>query len=531
MQRPSWANRPALIIGAAALAVVAVVVVVVTRGSGGPSRPAGVATDKQARITTRPGVTLSAEVTTPKGRGPFPLVVMPASWGSSDNEYRGLALQMSDAGYVVVGYAQAGFAGSGGEVDYAAAPTQRDASSVISWALKHTPADSKRIGMLGVSYGGGVSLLAAARDPRIKAVVAMSTWTDLASCFYPNETTSTYSLGGLMSTAQKTGHLSAPFTKLTKTLGTDPPAAGIQLQQLSAARSAATVIAQLNRNHPAVMIANAYEDSIIAPLQLVGFYDKLTGPKRLQLSPGDHGGPEYPGLLGSPDVTTAAGTQWLAHYLRGTANGIDKHPPVELQDVVTRAWHSYPAWPTGATALQIGAPSGSGGLTTGAAQSWSASIEGGTETVATSGPAAILSGLTYTPPKITLDQVDRKHAFVWTGPAVGAATLVSGTPRLHLDVQSSTGSASLFAYLYDVDGSGHATLMSVTPYTTHAASGPTPVSIELEPTSWTFVPGHRIALVIDTVDARWYSASKPGSTVTVSSSATDGATLTLPLAS
>src|SRR6185312_4677465 len=42
------------------------------------------------------------------------------------------------------------------------------------------------VGITGASYGGGISLLAAAYDHRIDAVVAQSTWNNLATALFPN---------------------------------------------------------------------------------------------------------------------------------------------------------------------------------------------------------------------------------------------------------------------------------------------------------------------------------------------------------
>ena len=37
--------------------------------------------------------------------------------------------------------------------------------------------DIDRVAMVGISYGAGLALLGADRDPRVKVVVAMSGWT------------------------------------------------------------------------------------------------------------------------------------------------------------------------------------------------------------------------------------------------------------------------------------------------------------------------------------------------------------------
>ena len=75
-----------------------------------------------------------------------------------------------------------------GQIDLGGDPTQRDVSRMITWALNHEPVDPNKIAALGLSYGAGMSLLAAERDPRIKAVVAMSTWTNLMQAYFPNGT-------------------------------------------------------------------------------------------------------------------------------------------------------------------------------------------------------------------------------------------------------------------------------------------------------------------------------------------------------
>uniref|UniRef100_UPI003F851196 CocE/NonD family hydrolase n=1 Tax=Pseudoxanthomonas winnipegensis TaxID=2480810 RepID=UPI003F851196 len=122
------------------------------------------------RIPSFDGTELGAMVLVPTGQGsgPFPLVVMPASWSLPNLEYVGRATQMASQGYVVVSYTSRGFWDSTGQIDVAGPATVEDVSSVIDWALAHTAADPARIGVSGISYGAGTSLLAAARDPRIK---------------------------------------------------------------------------------------------------------------------------------------------------------------------------------------------------------------------------------------------------------------------------------------------------------------------------------------------------------------------------
>ncbi|MDT4931380.1 MAG: hypothetical protein QOF92_4247 [Pseudonocardiales bacterium] len=517
--------------GAFAVLAAGVVVVAVRSGSDGVGAKPHNAADVRATIRTSDGVTLAAEVITSKGTGPAPLVVMPASWGATAAEYHVVGMRFAAAGYVVLAYTQRGFFDSGGEIDFAGPRTQRDVSEVITWALAHAPADPKRIGLLGVSYGAGMSLLAAANDSRIRAVVALSTWADMAASLHPNGTTSAYALGGLLSNAKTSGHPSALVASLTQRLIADPTAAGATIDTMSPSRSPMADIDALNRNQPAIMLANGYEDSLFGPHQLVDFFAKLTTPKRLQLAPGDHGGPESAGLRGKKDDAVDNGLQWLDHYLRGRPNVVAAAKPIQLQDQTTGVWHGYATWP-GARQLTVDLAQPDTRTVTmqGTPSVWTAGLTTGTDSAATSGQPLVFSGL-YQVPHAQLATMPTGQAFVWSGPAVTSPTLVSGTSSLHVSMASSGPSVTVFAYLYDVGASGTGQLMSVTPFT---ATGLTPdtahaVTISLQPTSWTLPAGDHLELIVDTVDLRYHSAAPAGSTLTVTSTASHPATLQVPV--
>ncbi|MEE7567758.1 X-Pro dipeptidyl-peptidase, partial [Xanthomonas sp. Kuri4-3] len=99
------------------------------------------------RIPGWDGTALGALVLVPEGQGPgpFPLVVMPASWSLPNLEYVGRASALASAGYVVVSYTSRGFWDSAGQIDIAGAATVEDVSAVIDWALANTPADARAI--------------------------------------------------------------------------------------------------------------------------------------------------------------------------------------------------------------------------------------------------------------------------------------------------------------------------------------------------------------------------------------------------
>ena len=492
----------------------------------------GVGSQRTVTIPTD-GAQLSAQVLTPAHPdGRAPLIVMPASWGQPATEYHAVATGFASAGYVVVAYAQRGFPASTGSVDFGGPATQHDVKAVVDWALAHTTSDPARIGLFGISYGAGVSLLAAAQDPRIKAVAALSTWADEAESYDVNGTPSTGALSTLIGSAKSKASFGPTVQHLQQVLRNDPKALGPAVRAISADRSPADQVAALNRNHPAIMIANAYQDSIFPPSQLVRFFDALTTPKRMQLAAGDHGGPELSALYGRDNETVDDALAWFDHYLRGESNGIDSEGPIILHDVRTGALRTYQKWPV--AKKDDGYPLGRPGTAASADPSatWQSTITAGQDGGAGSGKPQYLSLTEYQPPTITVDDVKAGAAFVWDGPALTSQLVVAGTPQVKLLLASTSPTTTLYAYLYDVDPKGSGQLLSMAPYT---ATGLKPnagkaVTIPLQPTAWTVPSGDHVALVIDTVDDRYTSLTKKGAKVTAGSDPHHPATLIVPTA-
>lgn len=519
--------RPAIWVAAVVAVAIAVAVVLVVKGDSSPSTT-GSAQDRMVTISAD-GVALSAEVMTPSGTGRAPLVVMPGSWGGAASMYHDLGLRFAQAGYQVVAYAQRGWGGSTGDADFAGAKTQQDVSAVIDWALQHTRADPQHIGMLGASYGAGVSLLAAAHDKRVRAVVALSTWTDITAAFDQNDTPNTSALQILIG-PQRPGHFDATVLSLRNTLVTAPTDMGAALRTISPSRSPMTYVGQLNANKPAIMIANGFEDSIFNPAQLLPFFDKLTTPKRLELAAGDHGGPELAAFSGGVSPTVEDGRMWLDHYLRGVDNGIDRQPPILLRDIRTSQSHSFTTWPAADAADRVDLGPPGTGVATGPS-TWSAALQSGTDSAASAGPAQYVASPDYSPPHAALGTITPDRGLVWSGSTLEQPASLNGTPTLRVNVASSTTTASLYAYLYDVGKDGSGTLLDMAPF---SVSGLTPnaarpVTVTLQPTSYTVPSGDRIALVIDAADPRYQSLSPTGTKITVSSTTAAPAWLELPL--
>lgn len=182
--------------------------------------PAGASTLSFMNITARDGTVLKANLYSPTNTVPAtprPAIVFINSWGLNNLEYLAQAQQFADAGYVVLSYTTRGFYDSGGTIDTAGPKDVADFQDAVSWLLANTAADPARVGAAGISYGSGISLLGAAADPRIKAVAAMSTWTDLVESLFGNQTRHLQAAGLLKLAGDLTGRPSPSCRRCSRT--------------------------------------------------------------------------------------------------------------------------------------------------------------------------------------------------------------------------------------------------------------------------------------------------------------------------
>ena len=140
-------------------------------------------------------VSLDATFYTPADRhGRIPAVLLAHGFGGNKNEVRGEARELAGHGYAVLAWSARGFGRSTGQItldspDY----DVKDVKQLIDWLARRPEVEldhpgDPRVGIAGQSYGGGISLLAAAYDPRIDAIAPQITWYDLADALFPDAT-------------------------------------------------------------------------------------------------------------------------------------------------------------------------------------------------------------------------------------------------------------------------------------------------------------------------------------------------------
>jgi predicted acyl esterase len=494
-------------------------VAAVLTGTTAPAAAASTTVFQAVDISGSGGVTLKANWIAPAVGDRHPAIVFPSSWGLNDVEYIAQAKILAGKGYVVVSYTPRGWWSSGGTIDTAGPLDMADLSEVLDWTIANTPADPGRIGAAGISYGAGISLLGAATDKRIRAVAALSGWSDLIYSLYSGDTRHQQSSGLLSLAAQLVGK---PSAELTRMLGDFDANRNVeQVKAWAKARSAATHLDAINANQPAVLIGNGWGDSFFPPNQLTGFFSGLTTPKRLELRPGDHAIAELTGLLGLPNDAWQSLYDWFDHYLAGADNGVESEPSVQVKPL-NAGYESYPSWAalTGTNRRyglgKIRLLDGTGLLGGAVSAGWTKKLPTDKDTIAGGGVVLLTNGaaaITGVQPSIWLPFVDRGRAGVWAAERPSSVQHIRGVPKVHLELSGTAATGTVVSYLYDLDALGNAKLITHAPATWLSPADS--VDVDLFATAYDLPAGHSLTLVVDTVDPLYYDENASGGSVTV----------------
>ncbi|GGT35962.1 CocE/NonD family hydrolase [Streptomyces purpureus] len=466
-----------------------------------------------------------------------PAIVMPSPW--TDLGWLAYAVQATRfaySGYNVLAYTARGFGRSEGEVEVGGPLDIEDGSRALDFLIERTGGEPTRVGFLGDSYGSGISQLVAAHDHRVDAVVALSTWGDLGEAFYENTTRHTEAVRKLLAAAQN-----ARLSKRTQQVFDDVLADRNvdETLQWAAERSPYTYVAALNSRQVPVFFAHAWHETLFPSNQTLRMFHALTGPKRINMSIGDHSGPEMTGIVGLPNRIWTDAHRWLGHHLQDDDNGIDTEGQVVSQIMWNKALESRPTWAavTGSTQrLYLASPGATGDhtLADGPDTGWSLSIQTGADTPATVADEIILTGydeMAGNPKVYPTAAISRADAGVWVTAPLPVTTGLRGVPRLRLTYTPSADRSTFVAHLFDVAPSGSAHIVTHAPFTRLDGEPGVAVTadIELQATGYDVPAGHRLMLVIDTRDPFYGDANAPRATLTLSSPAADPSHLELPL--
>jgi ABC-2 type transport system ATP-binding protein len=248
------------------------------------------------------------------------------------------------AGFNVLTWDSRGFGQSGGTVtvDYKG-NEGRDVQALIDWLARQPEAqldeaNDPRVGMHGVSYAGGIELVAAAIDKRIDAIVPTIAWNSLLTSLYKEETIK----GGwatLLFAAGQSGRLDPHITSAF--------ASGASTGKLSAEdrawfESRGPGDELVSRIRVPTMLLQGTADTLFTTAEAIRNYDILRRhvPVKMMWFCGGHG---ICNTGTGPDGHfEAAVIAWLQRYLMGKK--VSTGPGFEwLAD--DAQWRDAPRWP------------------------------------------------------------------------------------------------------------------------------------------------------------------------------------------
>lgn len=522
------------------------------------------------KITAHDGVVIAANVFVPKTTNPaerFPVIIMPSSWLCEEHEYYLQGAKFCEKGYIVLEYSPRGWGISTGLVNVGGPDDMKDIQNIISYAIANYPVDGvvknsagqvtddskAKVGMCGVSYGGGFALLGAAFDQRVKASMCMVPWGDLGSALYLNQTTKdVWHWLVLLEAGDIIGNLDPSVRELSEMLFShDHESYYNYVINWAMDRSPIAYLDELNYTDDgkprdiAICISSNLQDEMFPPNATMNlFYGLKTPKKRMDINRGIHASAEGAGIIGMENVVWRKAHAWMDEHLKGIKTGIMDLKPMSIcnKDNGERYYtdHVYlkdlnmgyldglydtadnvntitpDRYYLGVrSAGRLYGKLGASPLTT----TETNTIQTGSNSGITTGIPAISSLLeahtNFLHVITSFALTNRKESIVFTSDSFTKDRLIMGTPHLKLNVTPSTSSFQLIAHLYTVDAFGNGTLISHAPLTIlgngkfmpNAKAGQKYTNeFNFITTCATIKKGERLALAIDTEDLNYGKA-------------------------
>jgi len=473
--------------------------------------------DWQKSLTIRSfdGTGLKAQLMVPNSKvfpGPRPAIIFVNSWTLNEFEYTVQAIRMVNKGYIVLSYATRGFGGSGGLVSAASPNDIRDVSHIIDWLVQQANVDQSKIGMSGVSYGGGISLLALANDERIATVVALSGWADMEHALYGDETIRKVWIELLIGSGAVTGRLDPEFSKIYRSVRSQTNLD--YFSEWAKERSVIHLVDRINERQAPVFIANNFDDQLFPPNQMLNFFSRLTGPKKFVVNQGIHASAEIGGILGLPSRIWDDAIRWFDYWFYRDRNGILDEKPLSMERGGRLEF--YNSLPNSTQSMDLPLEplnrlSRVSGLNLPGVQGILA-INGRRDSGATTG-VPLLSTIinAHTPFKIRkkISDIDQRYGAVYSSDQLKNTSQLRGTPRVEAWIRPQRQDTQLMAYLYVVDWKGWGELATHGVITLRGlpAGKPFKVEFDLNALSIDIPKGKRLALVIDSIDPLYESVA------------------------
>ena len=474
-------------------------------------------TDDDITITATDGVNLEANIFVPNTIpvGGAPAIILINSWTLNEYQYLAEAGKLAEKGYIVLSYSTRGFGQSGGEIDTAGSLDLDDFSKVIDYLVANYPVDPSAIGSGGISYGSGISVLGAAHDSRVKAVVALSSWGSLADALFGNSTPRLAWGEILVMSGQVLGNPSAIVTEYWNALKAEDWAREAEIRAWAGERSPLNYVTELNANNPAIYFGKSYGDNMFQPNSLLELFSQLTVPKHIDLVQGTHASAEmFPSIMGlETNYLWDNAFNWFDIHLKGEVNALSTASPIRMKVKFQEQYDSFNDFPVSANEdtfyLHSRGGSASGQLSTATftrSATDTINSRAGSWMFSTHVPA-ISQYLEQTniPVYTAIPLASKKISIAFKTETLSETMKIRGNPSVSLMIQPDNDSAQLVAYLYDVNNLGIGKLIThgVTSLRSLVPNAVVRVDFDLVTTAYDVPVGNKLVLAFDTKDAQY----------------------------
>ncbi|MGY0024126.1 alpha/beta fold hydrolase [Streptomyces sp. YJ-C3] len=454
-----------------------------------------------------------------------PAVLLTHGFGGSKADVRAEAEKLARHGYAVLTWSARGFGKSTGKIGLNDKDGEvADVSRLIDWLAKRPEiqldkAGDPRVGVTGASYGGAVSLLAAGYDKRVDAIAPQITYWNLADALFPDDvfkklwtgiffTTGSANIGARTSEAglhcgRFQPELCAMYQRVA--MSGKPDA---QARKLLEERSPSAVG---DRIKVPTLISQGQTDSLfpLGQADAIARHVKANGaPVDVDWIAGGHDG-------GDMEVgrTTQRVTTWFDRYLKdkdvdtGPAFRVTRTGGVDSTDgAATQRGASGDRYPGLRGEDRVPVPLKS------AVETFQNPPGGGPPSISTVpglGNASQLSSSLGV--GLSLDFPGQFARF--DSAPLGRSVRITGSPTVTAHVKSSTGTAVLFAKVYDAGPGGARQMLPsqlVAPVRVTGAGGSgKDVTFTLPAIDHQVEKGHTLRLVLSATDLGYASPAEP----------------------
>ncbi|KPI27197.1 hydrolase CocE/NonD family protein [Actinobacteria bacterium OK074] len=457
------------------------------------------------------------------GSAAHPAILLAHGFGGSKDDVKSEAEDFARDGYTVLTWSARGFGKSTGKVGLNDPKAEvADVSKLIDWlaAQPQVRLDKKgdpRVGVAGDSYGGAISLLAAAYDHRVDAIAPAITYWNLADALFPNGVFKKLWAGLFINSAGGCAKFEAQLCSMYERVaesGKPDAAARTLLEQRSPSAVA-------DRIKVPTLLVQGQTDSLfpLGQADAAAKAIKANGvPVDVDWIAGGHDG----GDMETSRVESRV-RAWFDRYLKDDKS-VDTGPAFR----VTRTGGVDS---TDGAALLRGASSDtypgleddpkSVPLTTGRREQSFANPAGASPPAVSAlpgfGGAGGLSQLSSLGVGVSLD-FPGQYARFESAPVSGDLR-ITGSPTVTVHVRSTSADAVLFAKVYDVGPDGASPVLPsqlVTPLRVTDAEAGKDVTVTLPAIDYEIQDGHRLRLVLASTDLGYASPTTPATyTVTL----------------